>query len=374
MFTREDTKAIKGAAIVLMLFHHLASSSARYPVGFGEFTSLWKGFVENGYLQRLAVSGNICVPIFFFLGGYGLYKRWESGKFKLSEAVISLYRQYWKVFVIFVPIAFLFFSRTGEGINSLAARYVIDSNTNFISALLSNFLGYTCTFNSEWWFFSAYLCTLPLGYLLLTAIRDHQSFLKDLFIAVLISILLCVVFPNLSNTAVFANINSNLFFSRLFLNPTYVCTFFEGIVFAKYDAVAALKRKVSTLPLKHILCLLGVAAVFWCRMFVESSPPADMIYVPFLIAFVSVLLEDLRMLGKLFSYLGKHSANMWYIHSFYCYYFLEVTKIVYSTKSVWIDLLILVALSLGSSVLLEFVYDRLGRLLSYVRARIGAGA
>lgn len=39
-FTRDDTKAVKGIALVLMLFHHLAAFPDRFPVGFEGFKPL----------------------------------------------------------------------------------------------------------------------------------------------------------------------------------------------------------------------------------------------------------------------------------------------------------------------------------------------
>lgn len=313
-------------------------------------------------LQAFASFARICVPIFFFLGGYGLYKRLESGKFSLSDSIISLYKQYWKVFVIFIPIAFCFFSRTGENVNYLTSRYVITEKDEFITELLSNFIGYSCSFNSEWWFFSVYLCLLPLGCLFYTTIENHRSFLKDAFILISLSMILYNVFPNLANMEMFSNIDNNIFFKRFFLLPDSTITFFEGIVFAKYNALATLKKKLESIPLNKILCVIGCATIFWCRTYILTQEIADLIYVSFFIAFVSILIDCLAIIKTIFSFLGKHSTNMWYVHSFYCYYFLEVTKIVYCTQNVWVDWLILILMSLATSVLLEFIYKQINTM------------
>ena len=45
-FSREDTKAIKGIAVVLMLFHHLVAFPERFPAGFEGFQTLWARFAE----------------------------------------------------------------------------------------------------------------------------------------------------------------------------------------------------------------------------------------------------------------------------------------------------------------------------------------
>ena len=80
-----------------------------------------------------------------------------------------------------------------------------------------------------------------------------------------------------------------------------------------------------------------------------------------------MIFDSLKVLKSIFQYLGKHSTNIWLIHSFYCYYFLEATKLVYSTRNVWIDLLILLLMSLVSSILVDLFYNLITKLYSKVK-------
>ncbi len=140
VFSREDTRAIKGIAVVMMLMHHLIAFPARYPVGFEGFKLLLEPFVEEGYLATLGLNVRLCVAVFFFLGGYGLYKRREAGKFSLMDSVIALFKSYWKVFIIFIPIAFIFFGHEkGENINELCTRYSFEETRDMITAVIANF-------------------------------------------------------------------------------------------------------------------------------------------------------------------------------------------------------------------------------------------
>ena len=368
MFTRTDTKAVKGAAILLMLLHHLAGFSSRWPVGFTGFFSLIPGFVEDGWLADLARNALVCVPLFFFLGGYGLYKRRQAGSFRLLDAVFSLYKQYWRVFVIFVPLAFLFFARPANTMPAFSVRYVIDSPRQFFIDLLGNLFGYKATFNSEWWFFGAYLCTLPLGCLFCRAIRRHESFLGDIFLVFVIDILTQNIFPALAGTTVFSGLNSNLYFYRFFELNKHAAPFFAGIVFAKYDGLAAIKRRLEAVPCRGLAALAGTAAVLLCRAYVTTDrASADVVLVPLLTAFLSALFDSLAAVKDAFVFLGRHSTNMWLIHTFYCYYFLEFTRLVYCTHIVWVDLAVLLALSLWTSVLLELLYRYAGMLWQRIR-------
>ena len=108
----------------------------------------------------------------------------------------------------------------------------------------------------------------------------------------------------------------------------------------------------------------GAALVLFCRAYVVTDMAnADVVLVPALAVFLSAFFDSLKGLKLVFAFLGRHSTNIWLIHTFFCYYFLGPAKLVYCTRCVWIDLAILLALSLGASALLELFYNYLGKLL-----------
>lgn len=175
-FDKNDTKALKGIAIIMMLFHHLAGFSERFPVGFEGFVSKWAKFVDDGYLHTFALNSKFCVSIFFFLGGYGMYKRWSKGNFNLLNTIMELMKKFWKVFVIFTPAAFIFFKRVGEGTNYLCSRYVIENWRDFITNVLGNFILLNCSINFEWWFLPYYICVLMLGVIYCDKMKKKMIF------------------------------------------------------------------------------------------------------------------------------------------------------------------------------------------------------
>lgn len=69
-FSREDTKVMKGIAILLMLMHHLWGFPDR--IMGGGVLGIFK-FMGVSLPYYLGLYGNICVSLFFFLGGYGIY-------------------------------------------------------------------------------------------------------------------------------------------------------------------------------------------------------------------------------------------------------------------------------------------------------------
>ena len=70
-FTRDDTKVIKGIAIVLMLYHHLFYFPQRISDSIQYIPVLTYHNISSAYL--LGEFGKICVALFLFLGGYGTF-------------------------------------------------------------------------------------------------------------------------------------------------------------------------------------------------------------------------------------------------------------------------------------------------------------
>ena len=105
-FGRDDTRIVNAVAVIMMLAHHIFAFPDRLPTGYSYTLRL----LNQDDFVWLSYNLKLCVPIFMFLGGYGLYKQWESGHNSFFKYIRRQYVQYWKVFVVFVPIGFVFFS------------------------------------------------------------------------------------------------------------------------------------------------------------------------------------------------------------------------------------------------------------------------
>ncbi|MDE7122283.1 MAG: hypothetical protein K2O42_09000, partial [Oscillospiraceae bacterium] len=340
-FGREDTRALKGIAVVMMLLHHLAGFGDRYPVGFEGFQPQESWFIREGILSGFAFHMKLCVAMFFFLGGYGTYKSIAKGSFCLTNSILGLCKKYWKVFCVFVPVAYLFFSRSGEGMSELATRYNFSSAKELISTVVSNFVMLSDSINLEWWFMKTYICVLLMGSVYCRLTKKLHYFAGELLLVFGVDILLRSLLPNLPYVEGFGVLGGNAFFLRFCMQPSLASPFFAGIVFAKYDVIVRLKKILYELPFRTILSLAGALVILWCRCFIAGGE-LEVIYTPLLTAFLSVFFDGIKPLRMLFDLLGKHSTNMWLVHSFYCYYFLEATKLVYCTSNVWADLGILI--------------------------------
>ena len=102
-FTKDDTKLMKGFAILLMLAHHLWGFPDRLVSELPMTSITARGMEFAGYLGGY---GKICVSLFLFLGGMGTYIWYEQNKTDWFGKIQKLYLSYWKVFFIFVPAGF----------------------------------------------------------------------------------------------------------------------------------------------------------------------------------------------------------------------------------------------------------------------------
>ena len=107
IITREKSLYLKCFAILLMLIHHLFTFSDRLPEG---------GYISLFSLQGLTVEqflggfGKVCVCIFLFLSGYGLYISYYQKEITVNSVVqriFKFYLQFWVVFIIFIPLGIL---------------------------------------------------------------------------------------------------------------------------------------------------------------------------------------------------------------------------------------------------------------------------
>ncbi|MDE5823294.1 MAG: hypothetical protein K2H91_01205, partial [Lachnospiraceae bacterium] len=158
-FTREDTKIIKGVAVVLMLLHHLWGFPDRLPNNM-QLRCFEVIFYNTDFMYALGAFGKICVSLFMFLGGYGLWKKTRNS-YSLASDIIRLYGALWKVAVVFIPIGLLFFSNQPNYADNTAFCHVFDNAS--LKNIVFNFLGLSSSYNREWWFFETYLGALVVG-------------------------------------------------------------------------------------------------------------------------------------------------------------------------------------------------------------------
>ena len=117
--SKQDTKFLKGLAILLMLFLHLFNHEDNY-----------NSFCFIGDDSLVSILTRACNPVSFFLilGGIGLYSVWKSGKGKIKDnfkRIFRLYVHYWIILLIFVSIGFFVNSEKYPGSFKIFASFML---------------------------------------------------------------------------------------------------------------------------------------------------------------------------------------------------------------------------------------------------------
>lgn len=334
MLNRQITEYVKGVAILLMLGLHFFA----YPERFNYTLPDWFG-------SPLTKSMQICVPIYLFLSGFGLYKVSEKKIFNYQECLkrtIKLYKLYWKVFLIFIPIGFIL--------------KVYSFN---MMELLMNFTALIHTYNGEWWFFALYIELLWLFPLLQNIFKRSSTYIIFIII-LLVTTRIILMFPFWKSTA-------NIIVYHLNTILINIPIFVTGIFFAKFSIFDNITK---FLP-KHQLLNLSLAIILFIipllsRAYLPMIGITENVFVPmFILSIILFKRIKIQKTNKFLSILGNNSTNMWLIHSFFCYYLFQ-SLILYPRNPILIYLW-LVLISLLTSILLNKFWNIANNLFSDIK-------
>lgn len=333
-FTKEHTKIAKGVAILLMLIHHLFAFPDRINLNQGYVSLLSIG--GNNIEFIIGIFGKICVSMYIFLSGYGIYmSSLKSNKITLKYSLVrlkKLYINYWIVFIIFVPIGFIFFNRELN-----------------IREFILNFVGWSSSYNGEWWFFRLYVELILLVPILKYLIND--SLWKSI-----VNITVLLIFSKVIGYGI--NMGIDKFIPSLIVYEVHdilfwQACFFIGYICAKFDIYSKVLNLFIKIKMdnKIIYAILLLAIVFVRSRFGYIFA-IDFLLTPILI-FSSVNLLYDSVFHKLFILLGEHSTNMWLTHSFFCYTYFQ--WLVFRPRISIIILAWLVILSLAASYFVNYI-------------------
>jgi len=136
---KDDSLALKGVAILMMLMLHLFFS-----VKHGEYVS----FITIFGIPLIERFSALCnpVPLFLIISGYGLYSSYtKKGNIEVGRRTFNLYVHLWIIYLIFIPI--------GHFIKP-------ESYPGDLLCFLGNITSYRVTYNGEQWFLLPYIIIL----------------------------------------------------------------------------------------------------------------------------------------------------------------------------------------------------------------------
>lgn len=325
--TKDDTLCLKGLAICGMLCWHLFFCPNPLGVEFSPFAKF------------IGIIGDVCVSVFLFASGYGLMQSWlktendntDSGGVFLFifRRLTKFYFNFWFVFIIFVPIGVLVFD-----IPFIQGDDLVHKIKNIVFQILA--ISDQQSYNTTWWFNSLiiplYILFPIVGYMI------KRSPFYTLFIVLALGSSRLIIGPQLQG---------------------YIPIFTLGALWSVYhDKLSAILNKY-----KNSVLLLFLFMSLICNLVVLYALGDNHIYsrglpcyclLTIQMAFCTIFfLRKVRRLSMLISFLGKHSANIYLIHTFLNYYWFP--RFFYSISNPMLLWTALMMTSVVISICIEFV-------------------
>lgn len=340
-FDKRQSMQIKGIAICLLLFHHLFYSEYRLTYG-GVVTR----FLSLNNLMSIGTYSRICVWIFAFISSYGLTKSYLS----LGEDIefhnrlsfykrhyISLMKPYWFIWSLIFIFSFIFAVKP----STVLGKNIIYIILNFFG--LSDFFG-TPSMNNTWW----YMCLAQLILLFIPLICEMVKRWGAVF-CIIVFVLIQFIDSN--------GISSN--FGGIYINYLYIVIF--GVLFARYEIMEKISRLHVTLPEFFILLITIGAGMYLNRYLSEIDVwNISKILLSFSALGICIMIYKFTpnvwsgFFHKILCFLGKHSGNMFLIHTFLIDQ-TYIPRFVYWSHNVIISWITCIVLSLGVSIIIEFL-------------------
>lgn len=336
---KETSLELKGLAILLMLLLHLFNTQERV----AECTTFVQFWNHKPLVYALSRVAGFCVPIYLFVSGYGHAISLLRGRLNFGhclQRIRKLYVNFWLIFFIFIPIACWV----------QPAAYPRGA-----TVFLQNMIGLDFSYNKEWWFLLPYVVLALLSPFLFRAVAqktntgDYRIGKAPLLLTAAVYLLVTTCGKYLPDSL------SQQPLIVLFLNTLKLLfVFIAAAAFAFnqwFERLQAWPRRKSHL---FLVCLLAL-----CLLRMSLGPSFLNAFFVLVCIPLYVLLSRPNWLKRFLMFFGKHSTNMWLCHTFFAYYIWG--EWFYGLRYPLLIYLALVAASLGVSMLVEPVYQRITR-------------
>lgn len=330
--SKTDTAVLKGIAICGMLCWHLFYCPNPCGVQFGVFTH-WIG-----------IMGDVCVSAFLFASGYGLssqfgkcqHGEWGGADIKfIIRRIMKFYSNYWVILAICLPIGILAFDRPLCETNSILETLKVWGHE--ILAISGH-----GAYNATWWF-NTLIISLYLLFPIWYYGANHAP-------------LLTLIIAYALNHSTLMKINMDM--------GIYTFIFVVGIVLAIHQN--KIKQLLNKVPVWLLWGLCGLAIIIPATVLPIIDHGAIFyngihLYALLTVGIVMLIVLGMRKLKRLcegFSVLGKHSANIYLIHTLIFYYWFP--EFFYSLRYPISIFGVLMAICLVISYVLEFLKEKSG--------------
>ncbi|MBQ7653768.1 MAG: acyltransferase family protein [Clostridia bacterium] len=339
-FTKDDTSAVKGFAILMMLFHHLFLAPERYAGYDVSFSPL--GETRTVLIAQFC---KICVAVFVFLSGYGItisMKKLKDGdklasRRQVAKRYFSLMSGFWFVYIVCL-VTVLVFDR------SILSCYSANNLFNSIYFAFVDFMGLanlfgTPTMIGTWWYMS-------LAVIIVVAVPILYKLYERFGTVALLVVTMCLC-------GIFEQKNYDMV--RWFFTLALGMIFAEKDLLAKFKSFKFVKFKVLDYVIKLVLYTAALVACFYARNYADwtVSYLRDGIIPVVVVMWLYTVLFEIKPIYVVLKYLGYHSMNIFLSHTLLRGYLLK--GFIYSKGNFLVIFLILILLSLGFAIVIDLL-------------------
>lgn len=298
IITKEQTQQIKGIAIILMIFLHLFNNP--------NIVNFCHPIFFIGDTPLVTIIARSCNPVGYFLimSGYGLSYVYEHGSLGVNhiqektkpqlKRLFKLYRTYWFVLLIFVPIGFI--------INPV--KY-----PGSVTDIISNITGWNTTYNAEMWFLFPYVMLSITSYGIFKLMDKLGNKLAFICSAILYFVSCFIISRYIAP--------NNLYHKPYVALLTYfdlLLSFVIGALFYRLD-LSSLTNKLQSNQQGTLIMLI----LLFCSHFITSFQGFNPFFEA-LIIFLFLQLRTRKYISSLLQELGDKSTIMWMVHTYFAYY------------------------------------------------------
>ena len=340
--SKNESIIIQSIAVMLMVFHHLFGFPERINSDYiiiSDFSFLHIGTI-------LSYFGRICIGIFAFNSGYGMYKKLNSFTYSSYFDVLkkgygctlrqlkNFYIRYWIVFITFIPIGILF------------GKYKFNL-TEFILSLI----GFVSPYNSEWWYIKCYcifMLILPVLYLIDYFLNKKVHYIVTSTIYVMLFVLFTVFYDKL------------LFIENFAVYPCFL----SGMACVSLNLFDNLENLYIKMRLvKYLIAIVLILSVVILRMLFSSDCTYDYLFMPVLVFNICIFLKSgifKKTVNKVLFFIGRYSMYIWLTHTFFAYYYFQ--SFIYFFRYSILIFIVCMLCSLACGIVLDFIHKKVSAL------------
>lgn len=335
--SKEYTGYLKGVAILLMVFLHLftnkeADINLGFLLSFNDTPLIY-------YLTRLCNP----VPFFLILSGYGLYAVYSKmGGVKPRRRISNLYIHLWLIYLLLLPLACY-----------IRPEFYPGSIMTFVY----NATSWRCSYIGEQWFFLPYILLMVCSKWIFQLCENLKGYIT-------ISVGLIIYGATIYCLKKFGEsaLSFNMLFYNIFLSFYMLFPFLLGYLAKKHQWIENAKDYVSKqFNNKLIIPVVLLLALCILRCIVPNASFDPFYAIVFVV--LSAMIPVAKIPGVVLTYLGKHSMNIWLIHTWFSNRLFH--DFLYDTVHYPIIMYVgIILVSLAISHIVESLYKSIGKYIN----------